>query len=186
MRFHQNRSASATGTAWSFTNVRKANIMLERVRGMGMLEEATRNHWVGVARFFRAMAYFKLVKTHGDVQWYGKPLEVADEQQLYKPRDSRTLVMDSVLLDLRFAADNIRDADGEKGLNVTKWVALAFMSRVMLFEGTWQKYHQLSNDKSREYLEAAKWAANEGDHQRRIFVLAQLPRILQLAGPRTQ
>lgn len=153
--------ASATGTAWDFTNVRKANIMLERVRGMDVLDEATRNHWMGVARFFRAMAYFKLVKTYGDVQWYGKPLEVADEQQLYKPRDSRTLVMDSVLLDLQFAADNIRGTDGEKGLNVTKWVALAFMSRIMLFEGTWQKYHQLSDAKSREYLEAAKWAANE-------------------------
>src|SRR5690606_32365090 len=38
---------------------------------------------------------------------------------------------------------------------------LAFMSRAMLYEGTWQKYHEGNNDKARTYLEEAKWAANE-------------------------
>src|SRR5699024_931852 len=36
-----------------------------------------------------------------------------------------------------------------------------FMSRVFLFEGTWQKYHKQNNSKAAEYLEAAKWAADQ-------------------------
>jgi starch-binding outer membrane protein, SusD/RagB family len=35
------------------------------------------------------------------------------------------------------------------------------MSRIFLFEGTWQKYHNGDAGKAIEYLEAAKWAANE-------------------------
>ncbi len=69
--------------------------------------------------------------------------------------------MDKVLADLEFAAANVRAVDGEKGLNVTKWVVLAFMSRYMLFEGTWQKYHHNNNAKATEYLRKSKWAAKQ-------------------------
>lgn len=150
-----------SGGGWSFTNVRKANIFINRVQIVPDLNVATRAHWTGIGRFFRAMAYYRLVKAFGDVPFYNKELLTTDEQELYRPRDSRTLVMDSVLSDLQYAAANVREVDGEKGLNITKWVVLAYMSRIMLFEGTWQKYHNISQAKATEYLEAAKWAANE-------------------------
>jgi hypothetical protein len=44
---------------------------------------------------------------------------------------------------------------------VNKWVVLALMSRVFLFEGTWQKYQAGNTAKANEYLQAAQWAANE-------------------------
>ena len=151
----------ASGGGWSFTNVRKANIMLNRVQNMSSLDEATKKHWMGIARFFRGMAYYRLVKAFGDVPWYGYAMDVSEEAQLYKPRDPRTLVMDSVLLDFKYASENVRATDGEKGLNVTKWVVEAFMSRVFLFEGTWQKYHLNNAAKAQEYLLAAKAAADD-------------------------
>jgi starch-binding outer membrane protein, SusD/RagB family len=151
----------ASGGGWSFTNVRKANIMLNRVQNMSSLDEVTKKHWMGIARFFRGMAYYRLVKAFGDVPWYGYAMDVSEEAQLYKPRDPRTLVMDSVLLDFKYASENVRAADGEKGLNVTKWVVEAFMSRVFLFEGTWQKYHLNNAAKAQEYLLAAKAAADD-------------------------
>ncbi len=150
-----------TDTAWGFRFVRRANIMIDRVSKMSSLDAVTMNHWVGVGRFFRAMAYFRLVKKFGDVPWYSRELLVTDEQELYKPRDPRTLVVDSMMKDLRFAADNVRPVDGDAGLNVTKWVVLAYMSRIALFEGTWQKYHANNAAKATEYLEAARWAAEE-------------------------
>lgn len=150
-----------TSGNWSFTNVRKANIMLNRVPRVPGLDEAGVKHWTGIARFFRAMAYYELVKIYGDVPWYGDVLDINDDEELYKPRDSRTLVMDSVMADFKYAAENVRATDGDKGLNVTKWVVMAYMSRAMLFEGTWQKYHFANAAKSKEYLEAARWAANE-------------------------
>lgn len=150
----------ATSGAWSFSWVRKANIFIDRVQTVPMSEEAI-NHWVGVGRFFRAMEYFDLVKRFGDVPWYESELDEADQAQLYRPRDPRDFVMDKVLADFQFAAENVREADGVAGLNVTNDVVLAFMSRAMLFEGTWQKYHLNNTTKAKEYLEAAKWAADQ-------------------------
>jgi hypothetical protein len=87
-----------------------------------------------------AYFYFEKVKRYGDVPWIGKALDVEDPD-LYKPRDPRTLVMDSVLADLNFACENITMTnDGTRSL-VTKWVAYAFKARVCLYEGTYRKYH---------------------------------------------
>ena len=122
-----------------------------------MPEEAIK-HWTGIARFFRAMEYYDLVRSFGDVPWYGQELDETAEE-LYKPRDPRTLVMDSVLADFQYAAENVRESDGVKGLSVNKYVVLAFMSRVFLYEGTWEKYHNTPSSNSAKYLEAARFAA---------------------------
>ena len=64
--------------------------------------------------------------------------------------------MDKVNEDLAFACTNIRVNDGTKGLTVNRAVAQGFASRIMLFEGTWQKYHANNTAKAAEYLKAAK------------------------------
>ena len=154
------KNVPASGGGWSFGWVKKANLFLDRVKKVPMSAEAI-NHWTGVARFFRAMEYSDLVKSFGDVPWYGRVLKETETAELYRTRDSRTLVMDSVLADFKYAADNVRAADGVKGLTVNKYVVLAYMSRNLLFEGSWQKYHNNNLVKATEYFEAAKWAANE-------------------------
>jgi len=149
-------TASANGD-WSFSYVRKANIMLERIDGVSMSDEA-KNHWKGVAKFFRAFQYFRLVQTFGGVPWYSHSMELADTVSIYKPRDSRQLVMDSVLADLNFAVANLRQKDGENTIN--KDVALALKSRVALFEGTYRKYHtELNLPDADKYLLEAKNAS---------------------------
>ncbi|WP_181304791.1 RagB/SusD family nutrient uptake outer membrane protein [Rufibacter sp. XAAS-G3-1] len=150
----------SSGGGWTFTWVRKANIFINRVQTVPM-DQAAINHWRGIGRFFRALEYHDLTKRFGDVPWYSNALVETDLEELYKPRDSRTLVMDSVLADFRYAAEHVRLSNGTKGLTVNKDVVLAHMSRVFLFEGTWQKYHLNNSAKAAEYLEAAKWAANE-------------------------
>lgn len=150
----------SSGGGWSFTNVRKANIFIDRIKEVPMPDEAIK-HWTGIARFFRGMAYFSLVKSFGDVPWYDTPPISEDEDALYKPRDPRSLVMSNVLEDFKYAAENVRVSDGTKGLTVNKWVVLAYMSKVFLFEGTWEKYFNIDQAKATEFLTAAKWAANE-------------------------
>lgn len=150
-----------SGGGWSFTNVRKANIFIDRIQTVPMAEEVIK-HWTGVARFFRAMAYYNLVKSFGDVPWYeDAPLADDSLAVLYRPRDPRHVVMTNVLADLKYAADNVRPSDGTAGLTVNKWVVLAYMSRIMLFEGTWEKYFSINQPKATEFLTAAQWAANE-------------------------
>lgn len=131
---------SATqATGWTWTNLRKINYFLEHA-GQAKITDEAKNHYIGLARFFRAWFYFEMVKEFGDVPFYNKTLGVNDPD-LYKPRDPRTLVMDSVLADLNFASTNIRNTKDATASQITRWVALAFKSRVCLFEGTFRKYH---------------------------------------------
>ncbi len=149
-----------SGGGWSFAWVRKANIFINRVQDVEMSEEAI-NHWTGIGRFFRALEYHDLVKSFGGVPYYDQELSEDDDELLYKPRDSREYVMDKVLEDLQFAADNVRESVDNNGQEVNRDVVLAYMSRIMMWEGTWQKYQENNADKAKEYLEAAKWAAEE-------------------------
>ena len=98
--------------------------------------------------FFRAYFYFEKVKRFGDVPWYDRQLGSADPD-LYKPRDSRELVMQKMIGDIDYAIENL---PAEKSLyRVTKWAALALKSRFCLFEGTFRKYHGYQETMYPEY-----------------------------------
>lgn len=140
---------------WNFEKIRNMNLLLSRIQSSTLGEEA-KNHWSGVARLFRAMEYAKLVQKFGDVPYYDAVVGSTDNEQLYRARDPRTTVMDKVNEDLAFACANIRVNDSTKGLTVNRAVAQGFASRIMLFEGTWQKYHANNTAKAAEYLKAAK------------------------------
>ncbi|SEL81690.1 Starch-binding associating with outer membrane [Olivibacter domesticus] len=125
--------------AWNWADLRNINYFLEQYNNPAIPQEA-RSHHAGLARFFRALFYFDMVKKFGDVPWYGKTLAI-DDPDLYKGRDARTVVMDSVLADLNYAVENIRATKDNTASAVTKWVALGLKSRICLFEGTFRKYH---------------------------------------------
>jgi hypothetical protein len=162
--FTKNVPATDAGdAAWSFKNIRRENLFIDRIKRVPMPDEAIK-HWTGIGRFFRALEFANKVKKYGDFPWYGKVLAETDTKELYRPRDPRTTVMDSVLADFNYAAANVRPVDataGTPGLLVNRYVVLAFMSRVFLFEGNWEKYQANNAAKATEYLTAAKWAANE-------------------------
>lgn len=156
------KTVPSSGGGWSFTWVRKSNLFIDRIKKVPMSDEAKKN-WTGVARFFRALEYNDLVKSFGDVPFYNTVLE-ENSPELYKARDPQVLVLDSVLADFKYAAENVRSVDntlGPKAQIVNKYTVLAFMSRIFLYHGTRLKYWNINAAKSAEYLEAAKWAANE-------------------------
>ncbi|MBB1286772.1 RagB/SusD family nutrient uptake outer membrane protein [Flavisolibacter sp. BT320] len=124
---------------WGWGALRNVNYFLENNTNPAIPEDV-RRHYNGIARFFRAFFYFEKVKRYGDVPWIGKPLDVTDPE-LYKGRDSRTVVMDSVLADITYASENIRTTNDASRSTLTKWVAYAFKARLCLFEGTFRKYH---------------------------------------------
>lgn len=175
------KTVPASGGGWSFSWVRKANLFIDRIQTAPISDEA-KKHWTGIGRFFRALEYNDLVKAFGDVPWYDKEMDETDPD-LYKPRDSRTFVVDKMLEDFQNAAENVRATDGNDGLAVNKNVVLAFMSRVFLYYGTYFKYHNIDPAKAATYLEAAKWAADQvissgkfsiGDNYRTVFNSADL------------
>src|SRR5690554_5312626 len=62
---------STDGTNWSFTNLRRVNMLLDRVGKSPALSEEAKNRWQGVGRLFRALGYYKMVSRFGDVPWCG-------------------------------------------------------------------------------------------------------------------
>lgn len=142
------RSVPASGGGWSFSALRNINFYLNN--SSNCKDKDIRNQYDGLAKFFRAYFYFEKVKRFGDVPWYNEVLGSTDEA-LYKPRDSRIMVMDSVLQDIDFA---IQHLPKEKHLyKVSKWTALALKSRIGLFEGTFRKYHGIEG--YNKFLDAA-------------------------------
>lgn len=134
---------ASNGSGWSWTELRNVNYFLENYQKAN-IPQASKNHFAGIARFYRAWFYFDMVKRFGDLPWCSRTLDVSDSA-LYLPQDSRGKVMDSVLADLNFACTNIYDVKDNSCTNITRSVALAFKSRVCLFEGSFRKYHSGSN-----------------------------------------
>ncbi len=156
-----NDRVPTSGGGWTFSYIRKANILLERIDRVPMSEEA-KNHWRGIARFFRAMEYSDLSKEFGDFPWYENELKETDPiEKLYRPRDSRLFIAQKIMDDFDYAVNNIRFQDGNDKLTVNRYVALAYMSRHMLYFGTLFKYHGIDAQMSSKMLEKARWAANE-------------------------
>lgn len=152
--------ATYAGPTWNFAWVRKANIFLDRLDNVAKpnLTPEAYKHWTAIARFFRGYEYSRLVSVFGDVPYYDKVISETDLPALYKDRDSRGVVMDKVYDDFKYVLANIRENDGAQFVN--KYVAAAFISRFMLFEGTYQHYHGLDAARAKKYLEFAVEAAD--------------------------
>lgn len=102
---------------------------------------ASYQQYLGEAYFFRAWHYFNLLKKYGDIPWYSGVIDLNDTTQLNKPRDPRTLIADSIIADLDKAFTYLSKRSTTGNCRISKEAALAFKTRVALFEGTWQKYH---------------------------------------------
>lgn len=137
--FREGAFGPRQSSGWSWTSLRNINYFLEN-NTSNNVSPSVRANYNGIARLFRAWFYFEKVQRFGDVPWIGRTLGVNDPL-LYDKRDSRALVMDSVLADLDYAIANISTISEPTRTRATRTVALALKSRICLFEGTFRKYH---------------------------------------------
>lgn len=162
----QPQTAGAENDAWStkFNQIRADNIFVNRMMEAKMIDAQTTKHWLGVARFWRAVDYSNFVLEFGKVPWYDKIL-TETSPEIYKPRDPITFVMDKVLEDFNFAKANVLASKGTKRLEVNKWVVEGIMARQLLMVGTTIKYNPSSSDADKVragvYIQAAKDAAKD-------------------------
>ncbi len=131
----------ATSGSIGFGNVRSINYFFEnykKVEQSYSLKDY--QQYLGEAYFFRALIYYSLLQTYGDIQVITKVLGTSSPE-LYNPRDARNVVADHIISSLDSAAIYLT-TDKTKGAGrVNKWMALLIQSRVALFEGSWEKYH---------------------------------------------
>ncbi len=156
------RNITSGDEYWTWDMLRHINYFLQHSSQCDDVEE--RNHYEGIAYFFRAFFYFDKVKRFGDVPWYDQPIGSSEDELLNKSRDSRELVVGNIIGDLDNA---IRLLPGESTTyTVNKWTALALKSRVCLFEGTYHKYHGIGSGEEllQKCAEASLELMNKGGY----------------------
>ncbi len=158
-------AAPASNSHWDYTYIRKANLLLQRVPQMEMLTTEEANHYLGVARFFRAFEYANLIRHFGDVPYINEYLDQSNLEAIYSPRTPRAAVVDSIMEDLQFAVANLRTIERSKALGdvnvLSREVALAYLGRVALYEGTYARYVAGDEGRAVPLLQVAAEASAE-------------------------
>ncbi|MDR2921040.1 MAG: RagB/SusD family nutrient uptake outer membrane protein [Tannerella sp.] len=113
------------------------------------LSESIRNRWRAEAFFFRAYHYFELVTKYGDVPLVLKTFTSVYDEELKMGRTPRETVIQQCYEDLEFAAANLPKQSelqtSELGRRrVSRSAALGMIVHIGLYEGTFQKYHNVN------------------------------------------
>ena len=123
-------------TNWWVTSYRliaRANDVIEKVPPIAM-NEASKNNILGNARFLRAMAYFDLVRSFGDVPLVLAPVKGPNDE-LRPSRTPIAQVYEQIITDLLFAEANCLPENqitaGNKG-RVSSGAAAALLAKVYL------------------------------------------------------
>lgn len=136
--------APQTSGAWNsgYSQIRRANYLLVNYDKVNE-RDAISNQFIGEGYFFRAWHYFNMLVNFGDVPIILKPLNMSDDEELYRPRDSRTDVARRIIQDLDSAITNLqwKGAGEAHSGRINKQAAIVMKARVALFEGTWEHYH---------------------------------------------
>lgn len=181
-RFLPNALSPVTSSGWSWGNLRNINYFIENCENSPVAEK---DHYLGLARLFRAYFYFGMVKRFGDVPWIDRTIDVKDEATLYGSRDDRFEVMERVLEDLNYAIEHITTTSDPSCTKITKDVARALKTRVCLYEASFRKYHTQYGQQgtaNRWFEEVVKTAdeirgfsLHQGDNAYRNLFLQQSP-----------
>ncbi len=167
---------------WSWSNLRNINYFIEKVNESSI---EGKDAYLGIARFFRAYFYFDMVKKYGDVPWIDKTIAIDNEEMLYAGRDKRDFVMEKVLEDLDFAIANIKLTSDASCTRITKDVALAYKTRICLYEASIRKYHTkygleaTANDWYNKVVDAASqidgFSLHQGENAYRNLFISKAP-----------
>lgn len=124
----------------AYKRVRVVNILLNKAQGYSVPAEIAQ--YVAEAKFFRAYVYFELLQLYGDAVIVDHLLDT-DAPELKAARNSRTEVADFIIADLNAAIPSLplqSTISSTDAGRISRGAAQAFLSRVALFEGTWQKF----------------------------------------------
>ena len=154
----------ASGGGWTWGIIRTCNYFLTRYNQTPISQDV-KDIYAGEISFFKCMEYFRLVKRFGDVPWYNKDLSTISPE-LYAPRDSRILVMDSVLATINWAIDKLPAKSAAVKGRINRDAALALKARMCLHEGTFRKYHGIQGYEKflREAVDASNRLITEGNY----------------------
>ncbi|WP_183574667.1 RagB/SusD family nutrient uptake outer membrane protein [Mucilaginibacter sp. X5P1] len=142
-----------------YAHIHNINYMLAKAAAYA--DPASIKQYVAEAKFFRAYVYFDLLQVYGGVPLISTTLTTTSPE-LYAPRNTRDEIADFIISDLNAAIpdlplqSNIASADLGR---VSQGAAQGFLSRVALYEGTWQEFRG-NTSRATQLLTVAQAAAN--------------------------
>lgn len=147
----------------NYNRIRQVNTLLQQAEGYAVPADIETS--VGEAHFFRAYCYFDLLQVYGDVIITRTPLDI-DSPEMQMARNSRDEVVDFILKDLEEAIRLLPEANEISSKDegrLSSQAASAFLSRVALYEGTWQKFRNggQNNVRSSVLLDIAATSAHD-------------------------
>lgn len=157
--------------SWNYSSIRSVNFYLEN-SATAEGDASLIDHYDGEAYFFRAMFYYNLLKRFGGVPYIDKTLNT-DSPELFSARMPRNELATKIVEDLDKAIAKLKPKSSAESFRVHQGMALLFKSRVCLYEGTWEKYHNgtafaAPTNESAKFLQWAADAAerliDEGDY----------------------
>lgn len=123
----------------NYDNIRRVNLLLQNMKSFSNFSDIAQ--FVGEAYFFRAYSYFDLVQLYGDVIITKTPLDI-NSPEMKQERNNRGEVVDFIIDDLNKSIEllpNFSELGNVGYARISKEGANSFLSRVALYEGTWQK-----------------------------------------------
>ena len=141
----------------NYNRIRRTNILLQKAETYSNQSDIAQ--YIGEAKFFRAYCYFELLQLYGDVIITKTPLDVT-APEMNAARNDRGEVADLMIQDLKEAAGLLPLTSAVENGRVGSEGAWAFLARVALYEGTWQKFRG-NEARGKELLDIAAKAAKE-------------------------
>lgn len=149
--FYTTAFTAETETSWGWGYLRTVNYFIDGIHSdVCTVSQADKDHYEGLARWFRAYFYFNKLFKYGGVPWFDHCLKNDEVDEMYKNRDSRDVIISHIIEDLDFAAEHIRTTSSKSNTRISKNAAYALKSRACLYEASWRKYHN---------EETAEWTA---------------------------
>lgn len=143
-----------------YAHIRRTNLLLQNAEKYSAPADIAQ--YVGEAYFFRAYSYFDLLQFYGDAIIITQPLDVTSPE-LKVAQNDRSEVVDFMIEDLETAAPMLprfSELTTNDAGRISREGCWAFLSRVALYEGTWQKFRG-NEERGRELLDIAAKAAKQ-------------------------
>ena len=147
----------------AYANLRQVNLLLQKAESYALPEEIKIP--VGEAYFFRAYIYFDLLQRFGGVIKVEEPLDITSPE-LYRTQNTREEINEFIISDLNEAIallPKFKDITAANAGTISLEGAQAFLSRVGLYAGTWEKFHNgngSNTELSKKWLKIAYEAAD--------------------------
>lgn len=154
-----------------YSRIRQVNILLKNAENYSSPLDIKVP--VAEAQFFRAYLYFDLLQIYGDAIIVKEPMTI-DSPELQVSQNPREEVVDFIIQDLNNAIAGLpayKSLSAAEDGRVSMEAAQAFLSRVALYEGTWQKFRE-NDERGKELLKIAVDAA-KAVIDSRVFSLFQ-------------